>query len=98
MFVTGTLRFRRTGYCLGKHNCPRSWDDDDTSLEFRGKLSSTELHPDDRYGVVADSVFHCSGNVVGKIMTAMKVGDVNWLLPSVQVAVKSFFFSGNYYD
>ncbi|EGZ04590.1 hypothetical protein PHYSODRAFT_536076 [Phytophthora sojae] len=90
VFVTGTLCFSADGLIVwAKHNCPGSWNDGDTSLEFRRKLVSAELNPDDRYGVVADSAFPCSGDMIGRIMTPLKDGDASRLVPSVRAAAKA---------
>jgi hypothetical protein len=67
-----------------KHNCPGSWNDSDTSLEFRERLADPVLNPDPRYGVVADSAFPCADNMVGRIMTPLKEGDLGRLVPSVR--------------
>ncbi|KAF1792923.1 hypothetical protein GQ600_27388 [Phytophthora cactorum] len=40
-----------------KHNCPGSWNDADTSLEFR---AYSRRCPDQSLGVVSDSAFPCS--------------------------------------
>jgi hypothetical protein len=67
-----------------KHNCPGSWNDSDTSLEFRERLADPVLNPDPRYGVVADSAFPCADTMVGRIMTPLKEGDLGRLVPSVR--------------
>ncbi|KAJ8566614.1 hypothetical protein ON010_g6510 [Phytophthora cinnamomi] len=90
VFVTGTLCFSADGLIVwAKHNRPGSWNDGDTSLDFRRKLSSPELNPDPRYGVVADSAFPCSADMTGKIMTPLKEGDANRLVPSVRSVAKA---------
>lgn len=44
VFVTGTIYFGADGCILWvKHNRPGSWNDADTSLEFRAKLLDTRL-------------------------------------------------------
>ncbi|POM81384.1 Hypothetical protein PHPALM_652 [Phytophthora palmivora] len=89
VFVTGTLCFSADGLIVwSKHNCPGSWNDADTSLQFREKLLDPMLNPDSRYGVVADSAFPCSDEMVGRIMTPLKEGDLRRLVPSVRAVAQ----------
>jgi hypothetical protein len=81
----GTLCFSADGLIVwSKHKCPGSWNDSDNSLEFRERLADPVLNPDPRYGVVADSAFPCADNMVGRIMTTLKEGDLGRLVPSVR--------------
>jgi len=81
----GTLCFSADGLIVwSKHKCPGSWNDSDNSLEFRERLADPVLNPDPRYGVVADSAFPCADNMVGRIMTPLKEGDLGRLVPSVR--------------
>ncbi|POM69056.1 Hypothetical protein PHPALM_14698 [Phytophthora palmivora] len=95
VFVTGTLCFSADGLIVwSKHNCPGSWNDSDTSLQFRSSLQFREklldpvLNPDTRYGVVADSAFPCGNDLVGRIMTPLKGGDLGRLVPSVRAVAQ----------
>ncbi|KAF1788589.1 hypothetical protein GQ600_1459 [Phytophthora cactorum] len=64
--VTGTFCFGEDGCILWvKHNCPGSWNDADTSLEFCAKLLDSRLYP-------------------GRILTPLKDGYIDRLLPSVR--------------
>ncbi|KAG3117602.1 hypothetical protein PI125_g3618 [Phytophthora idaei] len=46
VFVTGTIYFAGDGCIIwSKHNCPGSWNDSDTSLEFRMKLTAQNIAP-----------------------------------------------------
>ncbi|KAF1779355.1 hypothetical protein GQ600_19380 [Phytophthora cactorum] len=47
----------QTAHHLDQAHCSGSWNDSDTSLDFRHKLLDPALNPDGRYGVVADSAF-----------------------------------------
>ncbi|ETI30579.1 hypothetical protein, variant 1 [Phytophthora nicotianae P1569] len=90
VFVTGTLCFSADGLIVwAKHNCPGSWNDGDMSLEFRRRLMDRELNPDRRFGVVADSAFPCADEMTGRILTPLKEGDLNRLVPSVREVAKS---------
>ncbi|EGZ26545.1 hypothetical protein PHYSODRAFT_470293 [Phytophthora sojae] len=89
VFVTGTLCFGADGLIVWcKHNCPGSWNDSDTSLQFRQKLLDAELNPDPRYGVVSDSAFPCGDDMIGRILTPLKEGDLGRLVPSVRPAAQ----------
>jgi hypothetical protein len=90
VFMTGTLCFSADGLIVwAKHNCPGSWKDSDTSLEFRERLVDPVLNPDRRYGVVADSAFPCGDDMVGRIMTPLKEGDLGRLVPSVRAVAQA---------
>ncbi|OWY94657.1 hypothetical protein PHMEG_00035552, partial [Phytophthora megakarya] len=54
-----------------KHNCPGSWNDDDTSLGFREALSNPLLDPDSRHEDVADSAFPSKQDMRGRILTPL---------------------------
>lgn len=69
---------------MGKANCPGSWNDADTLLEFRDKLLDPALCPDPRYGVVSDSACPCSFVMTGRILTPLKEGDIDKILPSLR--------------
>ncbi|KAE8970186.1 hypothetical protein PR003_g28578 [Phytophthora rubi] len=89
VYVTETLCFGADGLIVWcKHNCPGSWNDSDTSLEFREKLTDPSLNPDPRYGVIADSAFPCGEDMVGRIMTPLKDGDLGRLVPSVRAVAQ----------
>jgi hypothetical protein len=90
VFVTGTLCFSADGLIVwAKHNCPGSWNDGDTSLDFRRILADPVLNPDSRYGIVADSAFPCGKDMTGRVMTPLKEGDLSRLVPSVRKAAKA---------
>jgi hypothetical protein len=90
VYVTGTLCFSADGLIVwAKHNCPGSWNDGDTSLDFRRELADPVLNPDPRYGVVADSAFPCRTDMTGRIMTPLKDGDLGRLVPSVRKAAQT---------
>jgi hypothetical protein len=77
--------FRAGGLIVwSKHNYPGSWNDIDTSLAFREKLIDSNLNPDTRYGIIADSQFRCGDDMRGRIMTPLKEGDLARLVPSVR--------------
>ncbi|POM57913.1 Hypothetical protein PHPALM_37514 [Phytophthora palmivora] len=89
VIVTGTLCFSAEGLIVwSKHNCPGSWNDSDTSVQFREKLLDPVLNPDTRYGVVADSAFPCGNDLVGRIVTPLKGGDLGRLVPSVRAVAR----------
>ncbi|ETP23156.1 hypothetical protein F441_03681 [Phytophthora nicotianae CJ01A1] len=89
VFVTGTICFGADGCILwAKHNCPGSWNDADTSLELREKLLDTRLCPDQSLGVVSDSAFPSSAAMRGRILTPLKDGDLDRLLPSVRSSAR----------
>lgn len=69
-----------------KYNCPGSWNDSDTSLQFREKLMDPVLNPDSRYGVVAESAFPCGVDMIVHIMTSLKDRALGGLVPSVRAA------------
>jgi hypothetical protein len=90
VYVTGKLCLSADGLIVwAKHNCPGSWNDGDTSLNFRRKLADPLLNPDSRYGIVADSAFPCGKDMTGRVMTPLKEGDLARLVPSVREAVKA---------
>lgn len=89
VFVTGTLCFSSDGLIVwSKHICPGSWNDLDTSLQFREKLVDPDLKPEERYGVMADSAFPCGEDMIGRIMTPLKEGDLGRLVPSVRLVAQ----------
>ena len=76
VLVTDTLAFGANGCVIWiKHNCSGSWNDGDTSRQFREKLRDRHLTFHD-YGVLADSVFPVSGDMSGRIVTPLKDGDM----------------------
>uniref|UniRef100_H3GMZ8 DDE Tnp4 domain-containing protein n=1 Tax=Phytophthora ramorum TaxID=164328 RepID=H3GMZ8_PHYRM len=79
VYVTGTLCFSADGLIVwSKHNCPGSWNDADTSLQFREILLDPECNPHPRFDIIADSAFPCGADMVGRIMTPLKEGDLAW--------------------
>ncbi|KAG3141690.1 hypothetical protein PI126_g15371 [Phytophthora idaei] len=84
-FVTGTICFAADGcVILCKHNCPGSWNESDTSLEFCMKLTDATYCPDERMNVVSDSAFPCSTAVTSRILTPLKGGELKRILPSLR--------------
>ncbi|OWZ00822.1 hypothetical protein PHMEG_00027907, partial [Phytophthora megakarya] len=89
-FVTGTLCFSADGLIVwANHNCPGSWNDGDMSLAFRRCLMDRELNSDQRFGVIADSAFPCSDEMTGRILTPLKEGNLNALIPTVRYGAKA---------
>ena len=75
--VTGTICFGADGCIIwGKHNCPGSWNDGETSRRFRELLldATYTLHD---HGVLSDSAFPVSGALYDKIVTPLKKGDLD---------------------
>ncbi|KAE9302157.1 hypothetical protein PF008_g22559 [Phytophthora fragariae] len=90
LFVTGTICFAADGCIIwSKHNCPGSWNDSDTSLEFRNKLTNPQLCPDERMNVVSDSAFPCSTAMTGRILTPLKDGDIERIEPCLRSAART---------
>lgn len=80
VLVTGVLCFGADGAIVfAKHNCPGSWNDGDTCMEFLLSLLDKDLCPDQLMGVVSDSAFPCSKEVHGRIMTPLKDGELEAL-------------------
>ena len=79
--ITGVLCFGVDG-CLiwGKHNCVGSWNDADMSRELQDKLM---LVPDG-LGIVSDTAFPASKELVGKICSPLKDGELEKAHPDVQ--------------
>ena len=79
--ITGVLCFGVDG-CLiwGKHNCVGSWNDADMSRELQDKLM---LIPDG-LGIVSDPAFPASKELVGKICSPLKDGELEKAHPDVQ--------------
>ncbi|KAE9350780.1 hypothetical protein PF008_g6260 [Phytophthora fragariae] len=48
------------------------------------RLLYMNLNPDTRYGVIADSASPCGDDMLGRIMTPLKEGDLARLVPSVR--------------
>ncbi|OWZ09060.1 hypothetical protein PHMEG_00018299 [Phytophthora megakarya] len=85
VYVTGTLCFRADGLIVWcRHHCSGSWNDSDTSFAFREALRDPILNPDKRYGVVADSAFPCSDDMVGRILTPLKEGELGRVILTVR--------------
>ncbi|KAG1711902.1 hypothetical protein DVH05_009143 [Phytophthora capsici] len=90
VFVTGTICFAADGCIVwSKHNCPGSWNDSDTSMEFRAKLLDPKLCPDPRMNVVSDSAFPCSTVMAGRILTPFKDGDLERIEPSLRSSART---------
>ena len=74
--ITGTLAFGADGCIIwGKHNCPGSWNDSETSRHFQEKLIDPRKTLEE-YGVISDSAFPVSGYMYNKIVTPLKEGDL----------------------
>ncbi|KAE9037234.1 hypothetical protein PR003_g6695 [Phytophthora rubi] len=90
VFVTGTICFAADGCIIWcKHNCPGSWNDSDTSLGFRMKLLDPAVCPDPRMNVVSDSAFPCSTEMTGRILTPLKDGDIDRIVPSLRSSART---------
>jgi hypothetical protein len=76
VLITGTLAFGADGCIFWmKHNCPGSWNNGKTSRGFRAKLLDPRMTLED-HGVLADSAFPVSGEMKGRIVTPLKLGDL----------------------
>ena len=74
--VTGVLCFGVDGTIIwAKHNCPGSWNDSENSREFKDLLKDPAMTLDG-YGVVADSAFPVSKAMKDRIITPLKIGDL----------------------
>jgi len=71
------------------HNCPGSWNDSDTSLEFHSKLLDPVLCPDKRVDVVSDSSFPCSVAMIGHILKLLKDGDLDRIQPELRSTART---------
>ncbi|RAW33304.1 hypothetical protein PC110_g10354, partial [Phytophthora cactorum] len=90
VFVTGTICFSVDGCIIwARHNYPGSWNDSDTSLGFRNNLLDPTYCPDARMNVVSDSVFPCSTEMTGRILTPRKDGDLERILPSLRSSART---------
>jgi hypothetical protein len=90
VLVAGTIFFAADGCILwSKHNCPGSWNDSDTSLEFRSKLLDPALCPNTRMNVMSDSAFPCSVAMVGRILTPLKEGKLERIQPELRSAART---------
>ncbi|ETI48941.1 hypothetical protein F443_07091 [Phytophthora nicotianae P1569] len=90
VFVTGTICFAADGCIVwSKHNCRGSWNDSDTSLEFRSKLLDPVMCPDPRMNVVSDLAFPCSATRAGRILTPLKDGDLDRIEPSLRSSART---------
>ncbi|KAE8970346.1 hypothetical protein PR002_g27143 [Phytophthora rubi] len=90
VFVTGTIYFAADGCTTwSRHNCPGSWNDSDTSLGFRVKLLDPAFCPDPRMNVVSDSAFPSSTAMAERILTPLKDGDLERILPSLRASART---------
>ena len=85
VLVTGVLCFGVDG-CLiwGKHNCVGSWNDGDMSRDLQEKLL---YDVDDGWGIIADTAFPVSKQLVGKIISPLKEGELERAHPHAQRAL-----------
>ncbi|KAE9289196.1 hypothetical protein PR003_g25616 [Phytophthora rubi] len=83
--------FLRGGWCIiwSRHNCPGSWNDPNTSLGFRMKLLDPKYYPDTKMNVVSDSAFPCLTAMAGRILTPLKNGDIDRILPSLRSSART---------
>ncbi|ETP27814.1 hypothetical protein F442_22901 [Phytophthora nicotianae P10297] len=85
VFDTGTICFAEDGCIIwSRHNCRASRNDSDTSLGLRAKLLDPKFCPVSRMNVVSDSAFPCSTELTGRILTPLKDGDIDRILPSLR--------------
>ncbi|KAG2972141.1 hypothetical protein PC121_g22870 [Phytophthora cactorum] len=90
VFVTGTICFSVDGCIIwARHNYPGSWNDSDTSLGFHNNLLDPTYCPDARMNVVSGSVFPCSTEMTGRILTPRKDGDLERILPSLRSSART---------
>ncbi|EGZ10919.1 hypothetical protein PHYSODRAFT_520250, partial [Phytophthora sojae] len=74
--VTGTLCYGVDGtLAWGRHNCPGSWNDRETSRQLQEKLANPDFTVPGT-GVATDSAFPVAREAIGKIFTPLKDGDV----------------------
>lgn len=93
--VTGTFCFGADGCIIwGKHNCPGSWNDGETSRQFREKLLDENKTLQD-YGVLSDSAFPVSGAMYNRIVTPLKNGDLERALRRGGVAESTLIAINN---
>jgi hypothetical protein len=81
VFVTGTVAFGVDGCIVWmKHNIVGSWNDGDNSREFQEKIMDpTKNLPG--HGVLSDSAFPVHRDMIGRIMTPPKEGEMDKLPP-----------------
>ncbi|ETL84312.1 hypothetical protein L917_15833, partial [Phytophthora nicotianae] len=58
--------------------CASTWD------PWRAKLLNPKFCPVSRMNVVSDSAFPCSTELTGRILTPLKDGDIDRILPSLR--------------
>ncbi|RHY06653.1 hypothetical protein DYB36_000403 [Aphanomyces astaci] len=81
VFVTGTLLFGADGTIVWcRHNFVGSWNDGDTSINLQMKLLDGKRTAAG-HGVVADAAFPVRGELLGKIRTPLKDGDLDRASP-----------------
>ena len=86
-FVTGTLLYGVDGTLVwGKHNCPGSWSDGDTSRALQAKLADSVFTVAGS-GVCADSAFPVSADCFGRIITPLKDGDLERASPQCRLGL-----------
>ncbi|KAG3175511.1 hypothetical protein PC128_g17703 [Phytophthora cactorum] len=84
-FVTGTICFAADGCIIwSKLKCRGSRNGSNTSLGFRNKLLHPSYCPDQLMNVVSDSAFPCSTAMTGRILTPLKGGHIERILPSLR--------------
>ncbi|KAE8958121.1 hypothetical protein PF011_g30896 [Phytophthora fragariae] len=89
-FKVRTICFAADGCTIwSRHNCPGSWNDSDTSLGFRVKLLDPAFCPDPRMNVVSDSAFPSSTAMTERILTPLKDGDLERILPSLRASARA---------
>src|SRR4051812_23118762 len=82
----GTIAFGVDSTVIwGKHNCPGSWNDAENSCGFQMKLLDKHWTLPEM-GAIADSAFPVSNELFKKIITPLKEGDLQMLMPRVQAA------------
>ncbi|KAI9917582.1 hypothetical protein PsorP6_012495 [Peronosclerospora sorghi] len=84
VLVAGTFSFGVDGTVIwGKHNCPGSWNDSETSRGFQANLLH-ERFTLPEMGAIADSSFPVSKEMFKKIITPLKQGDIDTILREFQ--------------
>ena len=66
-----------------KHNCAGSWNDGDRSRELQEKLLDDDFVLEG-HGIVADTAFPVSNDLLGRIITPLKEGDLERAHPQAQ--------------
>jgi hypothetical protein len=86
VLVTGTFCWVDGTIVWGRHNCPGSWNDGETSRQFQLKLNDPSITVPGT-GVAADSAFPVLGGDCGKVVTPLKTGDLERAAPELRTGM-----------